>query len=62
MVFELQVPACPLINTSFMPSRLAADLDLPGREKPARLTPKKICVMQLLGYFFPNTHILTCQL
>lgn len=45
MVFELHVPACPLIYTSFMPSRLAADLDLPGREKPARLTTKKICVM-----------------
>lgn len=45
MVFELHVPACPLINPSFMPSRLAADLDLLGREKPTRLTPKRNCVI-----------------
>lgn len=54
MVFELHVPACPLNHTSFVPSRFPAELDLPGREKPARLAPNQNCVT-LLG-FSSNTH------
>lgn len=39
---KFQVSTCQPIEIRFIPSRFTAELDLPGREKPAGVKPNRI--------------------